>query len=414
LSPSPVLLLTPRYPPQDSADRSGLTAYARNAAAALRSAGAQVEILAFAETDPSLPARTEEDGLVIHRTSLGWVRVASRLVPNLVSGHRLLGAVRHVLAGRTFLAVEVPNMEGVGWAVARALPEGWLRMHTPHWDGFATGDRPRTHHDRFVRRLDRYTARRMAHLITHSEAHATAMRLEYGIDGRTIHVVPHGVPDPGVARRDRVRPVGILAIGPLEPRKGTDLLIEAFLCLAPVHPDATLTLVGAAEDATIGARLDQLAATAPDLRARIRDVGRLPEEALHLEWDRAGIVVAASRYESFGLVAAEAMARGIPTVVSSTPALVEVVAGAGRIFENGDASSLRAALGALLADAGERARLGAEGRARYTARFGIEAMGRGMLAAFASGTSERRPDRGLVLANPNEECQSETLPTLQE
>lgn len=398
--PGPVLLLTPRWPPDGSADRSGLTAYARNAAAALQSAGARVEVLAFAEPDRSLPARTDRDGLVIHRAHLGWVRFASRIAPNLVTGHRLLGEVRRVAAGRRFLAVEVPNLEGIGWAVARSVPEGWLRLHTPHWDGFATGTPPARHHDRFVRRLDRYTARRMPNLITHSEAHAGAMRHECGLGDRTIHVVPHGVPDPGVRPAGAGEPGRILAIGPLHPRKGSDRLLDAFLRLAPSHPEATLTLVGPLDDAGIADQLARIRTSSPDVAARIATPGRLPDAELEAQWMRAAIVVAASRYESFGLVAAESMARGIATVVSPTPALVEVVGDAGIVAPGADADALERALRGLLADPARQAEIGRAGRTRFVERFGLDAMGRGMLAAFASRLGAAPLDRGAVLATP--------------
>ncbi|MCB9504742.1 MAG: glycosyltransferase family 4 protein [Gemmatimonadales bacterium] len=394
---APVLLLTPRWPTAGTAARSGLIAYAENAAAGLAAAGVPVEVLAFAERDRALPARSVEAGRVIHRANLGWVRLASRLAPGIVSGHRLLDLVRRVMAGRRFLAVEVPNFEGIGWAVARAIPEGWLRLHTPHWDGFATGAPPRRHHDRVVRALDRYTARRMPHLITHSEAHAAAMRHECRLGDRPIHVVPHGVPDPGLQPPDAVEPGRILAIGPLDRRKGADLLLEAFLRLAPQHPGLSLTIVGPVDDPGIRERI---AGLDPAMATRIELPGRLPDAELATWWHRAAIVVAASRYESFGLVAAEAMARGIPTVVSSTPALVEVVGDAGVVFPAGNADGLASALHALLADPTRQDHLRRLGRARFEERFGIEAMGRGMLAAFTGSLDRSHMERGAVLAGP--------------
>jgi len=380
-----VLLLTPRFPVAGSADRSGLTAYARNAAAGLREAGATVEILAFAEPDRSLARRTEVDGVVVHRAHLGWVRFASRIAPNLVTGHRLLGEVRRTMAGRPFLAVEVPNIEGIGWAIARAVPNGWLRMHTPHWEGFATGAPPSQHHDRFVRRLDRYTARRMAHLITHSEAHAAAMRRECQLEDRLIHVVPHGVPDPGLRAEGAVAPGRILAIGPLHPRKGTDLLLKAFGRVAHLNQRATLVLVGRIDDARVAEQLDRLRHASPAMAARIETPGQLPEADLEAEWARAALVVAASRYESFGLVPVEAMARGVPVISSDIPSLAEIGGGATTLFHTGDASDLAEAMMLVLDSSSRRNSMSVAGRARFESLYTLRRMAEQMLRTFIHG-----------------------------
>ena len=78
----------------------------------------------------------------------------------------------------------------------------------------------------------------------------------------------------------------------------------------------------------------------------------------------------AGTWESvFGIAAAEALAAGVPLIVSSTPALVEMVtpfgAGSevGRVVPVGDASALAGAILYLLSRADERARLSLAGRA---------------------------------------------------
>jgi phosphatidylinositol alpha-mannosyltransferase len=84
---------------------------------------------------------------------------------------------------------------------------------------------------------------------------------------------------------------------------------------------------------------------------------------LRAELARADVLVAPSlKGESFGLVLAEAMAAGVPVVASDIAGYRDVLTGGGVLVAPGDVSALAQALDRLLADDGERARLGSEGR----------------------------------------------------
>lgn len=373
-----VLLLAPRYPRPGDSERSGLVVYAELAARALREQGVAVEVLAFHERDRSRHGVSVEEGITVRRVALRWTPMLSRLLPNLLAGWHLHQLVEHVVGGRDVLAIEVPNLEGIGWATVRG-PNRWLRMHSPLWEGHATGEGPRTIRDRWIRWLDRVTARRASNLVTHSRVHGEAMRAECHLGNRPIAVVPHGVPDPGIRDPSSVIPGRILAIGPLWARKGADVLLQGFDHLASRHPAASLTIVGPFPDATIERLAREVAARWP---GRVRTPGRLSEAALAEEWNAAEVVVMASRYESFGLVAIEAMARGIPVVVSDAGALPEVGGDAAVTFRSGDPMGLADAVGRLLADETLRRSLAERGRERYLLRYRPEVMGAELLGTF--------------------------------
>jgi glycosyltransferase involved in cell wall biosynthesis len=317
----------------------------------------------------------------VRRIALPWTPVLSRLLPNVIAGLHLRGVVAALSRQHDYLAIEIPNMEGIGWATVRG-PNRWLRMHSPLWEGHASGGTPSSLRDRFIRWLDGVTARRATHLITHSRVHADRMRVECRLGNRPIAVVPHGVPDPGPHPREQVVPGRVLAIGPLWERKGADLLLTAFERLAARIPHLSLTMVGPSPDPRIAAQATSVASRWP---GRLRLPGRLDEPSLAAEWQAAEVVVMASRYESFGLVAVEAMARGIPVVLSDAAALPEVGGEAVERFRAGDATDLAAALARVLADATRRRELADLGRRRYNQLFRPEAMGSALLRTFRGG-----------------------------
>ncbi len=137
-------------------------------------------------------------------------------------------------------------------------------------------------------------------------------------------VIPAGVdPDlfrPGdkaEAQRRLGLPDGkiILSVGRTEPLKGFDILINA-LALLDGHDDANLVIVGGnrGRDRELS-RLRSLAASL-GLRDRVTFTGAVDQSALPAFYNAADVFVLPSYYESFGLVALEAMACGTPVIAS--------------------------------------------------------------------------------------------------
>lgn len=110
---------------------------------------------------------------------------------------------------------------------------------------------------------------------------------------------------------------------------------------------------------------------------RVRRVGFEADRAeLARLYRAADVCVHAAREETFGLVAAEAMACGTPVVSSGSGGIREVVehGRTGLTVAPGDADALAAALGGLLDDDARRARMGAEAAAVAAERFDARRM----------------------------------------
>jgi glycosyltransferase involved in cell wall biosynthesis len=198
-------------------------------------------------------------------------------------------------------------------------------------------------------------------LLTSTRAIADALQERFAVAADRLAVTPFGPGlAPGAPRDDAaparlgVRPPYVLSVGTLEPRKDQVGLVRAFA--AADLPDHQLVLAGARG---WGAEAVERAA-GPGVVL----TGAVPPEALAALYAGADAFALPSRYEGFGLPALEALAHGVPTVVSDDPALVEVTGGAALVVPVGDVDALADALRALTADGALRDRLRTAGPAR--------------------------------------------------
>jgi D-inositol-3-phosphate glycosyltransferase len=115
----------------------------------------------------------------------------------------------------------------------------------------------------------------------------------------------------------------VLYVGRLEPLKGVDILIQAMAQLE--CRQARLLIVGG--DAQAAAEIDRLRTLASErgIEERVRFVGSVDQEKLPAYYNAADVCVMPSYYESFGLVAVEAMACGTPVVASRVGGLATTV-----------------------------------------------------------------------------------------
>jgi glycosyltransferase involved in cell wall biosynthesis len=150
-----------------------------------------------------------------------------------------------------------------------------------------------------------------------------------------------------------------LYAGTLEPRKNLDLLLDAWLALRAAHPEAARPLLLAGPSGwKQGALERRLAALEPE---GVRRLGRLPLDRLREVVRAATAFVYPSLYEGFGLPVVEAMAAGVPIVVSDRSSLPEVAGDAGLAVDAEDAEALADALAKLVREPGLAEELGRRG-----------------------------------------------------
>jgi glycosyltransferase involved in cell wall biosynthesis len=153
----------------------------------------------------------------------------------------------------------------------------------------------------------------------------------------------------------------VLFLGRVHPSKGLDLLIPAFQSLLTNVPDAKLVIVGPQND-DYGRQLGQWVREGL-LTDSVRFVGFLEGEDVLQAYVDADIYALPSYTESFGMTIVEAMACGLPVVVSDRVSLRrEILNAEAGLVTSCSIDSVAAALGQLLASEGWAKKLGAAGR----------------------------------------------------
>jgi glycosyltransferase involved in cell wall biosynthesis len=153
----------------------------------------------------------------------------------------------------------------------------------------------------------------------------------------------------------------ILFVGAIIPRKDPLGLLNAFAALHKDRPDTRLLFCGTFTKASPPVLLE---AARLGVRAAVAAPGAVDDSGLRRAYAGADLFALPSLFEGYGLPALEAMAAGLPTVLSSGGALPEVARGAALFSPPGDAEALRANLERVLDDPAQQARLRSEGRKR--------------------------------------------------
>lgn len=258
-----------------------------------------------------------------------WVS-AGPVVPVTANGSRVplsvsLAATRRLeeaFEGVDVVHVHEPFIPVVGWASLRLEVPMVLTFHAdpPAW--------ARRLYERAPRPLAATVRSRVKTAV--SEVAASALPAEWG----GVRIIPNAIDVGAYAVDVPRRPGRVVFLGRDDPRKGLDVVLEAWPTVRGDHPEAELIVIGASRS------------NGPD---GVQFVGRVREEEKRALLASAAVFVAPNLGgESFGIVVAEALAAGCAVAASDIPAFRAVAEHAATYVPPGDVGEWSEVLTTLL------------------------------------------------------------------
>lgn len=220
-------------------------------------------------------------------------------------------------------------------------------------------------------------------IVALSRAHLESSKAAPVVDWGKVVEIPNGVDvehffpsDKDVALVQRYSLQGkivVLFVGNLQPFKGLPLLIRAISRID--DPRIVLLIVGGGYDELfLRSQVNEL-----KIQERVVFAGpQSPSGSLPAHYRLGDFLVLPSTHsESFGLVVLEAMATGIPAIVSSLPGPAQLVQEGkdGLIARVGDAEDLKEKIELLAREPEKRREMGRAARAKVVRDFGWERIG---------------------------------------
>lgn len=311
----------------------------------------QVDLVLFDTAKQTPPGRTLWQAFIMrYRIWRRWWRLlepASRTIAHI-----------HTCSGLTFFL----DSTLVLLARLRGAP-AVLHIHGARFEQFL--DRlPRP-----LRYLARWLARRASAVVVLSEE--WKQKLAGRLPGARLAIIPNGVAEPPSGRA-AAQPgaITMLFLGNLSRRKGVWDLIPA---MANLDPRCRLVLVGGEEDPGIRAALESEIRRL-GLEARVHLAGAAVGEEKYRWLSTADIFVLPSYAEGVPISMLEAMAAGLPVIVTPVGGIGSVITDGenGLLVAPGNREQLHRAMQRLADDEALRQRLGSQAKMDCLEKYGVE------------------------------------------
>lgn len=172
---------------------------------------------------------------------------------------------------------------------------------------------------------------------------------DFGVPANRITVALPGT-DPAPRSHGTGTPLQLLAVGSIVPRKGYDVLVNALDHVKDL--DWHLAIAGADDRSPDTAKALRGLVAAKELERRVAITGAVADRKLSELYSRADVFVMTSHFEGYGMVLAEAMARGLPIVCTKGGAAADTAPDDAAIkVPPGDVMALAGGLREIMIDA---------------------------------------------------------------
>jgi len=177
----------------------------------------------------------------------------------------------------------------------------------------------------------------------------------------------------------------IIYAGRLTPQKGIGALFASASQVIKEMPGVKYLIAGEADSLESSKMMKSLTEEYPNLRKRVKLLGRLSRKQLALLYQVADIALVPSIYEPFGYAAIEAMSAGVPVIATSAGGFLEIIEHGKtgllvKVHENRggphsvDVDELVAAQLSLLGNKSRAGEIGRAGQQHAVTTFSVEKM----------------------------------------
>ncbi len=392
-----ICFISQEYPPDSG--WGGIGTYVYMISHALAEQGHHVDVIARA-THSDGETEWVNGNLHIHRV---WGKVYSFLRTNVWNLYRYFpstmerplgwgyGAykkLQQLLQQRELDIVEAPehNADAFIYALSRKLRITHLskdgnkrtklivKLHMPMLYHWKINDFPITRDIKLFNMLERWTTIQADCVTSPSRSLAEIVSKLWSFPLEKIHILPYPInhnlftPDSSC----QAIPATVLFVGRLEPRKGIDVLVEAFKKVLEHCPQTKLRLVGGDHIYFVDGKQHvftedlQKKVQRDHLQSSVEFVGKVDLTKLPRYYQAGTICVVPSRFDNLPNVCLEAMACGKPVVASICGGLPEMIEDGvhGLLVPPEDSQQLSEALITLLKNPAMAANMGQNARKR--------------------------------------------------
>ena len=217
----------------------------------------------------------------------------------------------------------------------------------------------------YMKTIGKWTLKSADRVICYTEMEKDKLANMLKIDSEKISVIPNGVdtdlfrPDPNNNKQsNQSNAITILWVGRFVRGKGVEYLIQAAKILVKAVPDLKILLVG---DGPSKGKIKSLIEKF-NLKKNVIIKENVPNENMPEVYQKSDIFVLPSLNEGVPKTLLEAMACGIPVIISEFPHLEELIKNAGLTFPKGDVHALADKIMRLIRDRELAKELGNNGR----------------------------------------------------
>lgn len=403
-----VALVSQGFPPRDEA---GIARWTRLVAAELAQRGHTIHVICRANGAEST---NFHEGYWIHAVNDDPVAgellgTQHRLPPHVAN--RAAAVERTVQFIKTFgldlVSFPIWDVEGIGCVSDRSIAT-MMSLHTtyslakPHKKEWSA--RPLFEHFGVlpVIAAENKLLKTMPTILANSRAIVADLTSASSVDfASRVSVVQHGTLDPLTENPERKvkrslngGPIEVLYVGRFETRKGFDIAARVFANVLHANLNVNIKVVGGEITSNVETWLKSIGAAQILSDSRVQFAGLVDRNTLDDLYAASDVVVMPSRYESFGLVAIEAMAAGTPVIASNIGGLAEVVGDgvSGRLvpLDGNEVASITEALTAIVQDSRLREKLREGARSTFEAHFTVKAMVDGIEQAMKQAIAKNK------------------------